>query len=212
MFSAENDSKEFLQIFVNNYFKKLILLHRVFNINIYSIIIKYIEPPKEFTLEKYNSCKYFIDNYDKRLNLYFSINYSYYYLSKIKKIISLYFNEENNYNKLVNIYWRYINRPYIIKGLNKLNEVYPKIFPYDYSSILSFYNLRFHYIFEFPSRNYKDQTIIYYNQYSLNYINYNSWTLIAENSLSINIEHLPNKILCNNVNIEEIIIYFQSIF
>ena len=212
MFSAETDSKEFLQIFVDNCIKKLIILRRVFKLNIYSIIVKYIDKPKDFTMEKYNSCSHFIDNYNIRLNLSFSINYSYYYLSKIRKIIALYFGGKNKYNELVNICWRDIHRPYIIEGLTELNKVYPKCFPNNYPNILSFYNLRFHYIFDFPPRNCRELSIIHYTQYSLNYINYNLWSLVAETSLPENIDHKPGKILCDNVNIEEIITYFQSIY
>ena len=208
MFSADTDSKEFLQVFVNNYIKKIMLLQKIFKKNICNIIITYIATSREYTIEKYNICNEFLDDYNNRLNISFSINYSYYYLNKIINSIELYFGGKEKYNELNNIYWRDIHRPHIIQGFIELNKTYPKNFLNTYPNILSLYNKRFCCTFNFPSVTYPST---YYIEYSLHYINYNLWTLKAERSQPINIEHKAGKILCDKVSIQEIIIYFQSI-
>lgn len=210
MFCSEIDSKKFLQLFVDNYIKTLILLRKIFKINISSIIIKYIEKPKEFSIEKYNCCKQFINDYNKQLDLSYSTNYSYYFLNKLKKEIGLYFGGENKYNELINIYWNDIHKPLIIQGLIELNKFHPIIFPKKHP-YLYIYNMAYSYVFEYPPINYYTEfQIIRYIQYRLTYIEYNKWTLIAENSY-INIQHNAGKIFCDKVNIEEILAYLLSL-
>ena len=185
------DSKQFLQLFIDDYIKKLTLLHYVFGTN-YLIIIKYIEPPKKLTIEKFYQCKNFIDNYKIKLNLYFNKNIVHNNLNSIMDIFELYFGGKLEYDKISDILKK-IHEPYITQGLIKLNKSYPIIFPRTkIPGRVSFYDLSV--VIEF------NITKKYF--YRLSYNNYN-WSLykIINNTCEI---------LFNYIDIETIIIYLNS--
>ena len=192
MYSINKDSKQFLQQFVDDYIKKLILLRHVFGIK-YLIIIKYIEPPKKLTIEKFYKCREFIDSYSSCLDLSIRNNGIRNYLSDIMDIFEPYFGGKFEYNKIADVLKK-IHEPHIIKGLIKLNKKYPIVFPRTkIPATVSFYNL-------YVSMEFS-HTDEYYHR--LTYHDYN-WSLyqIINNTC---------KILFNTVFIEKIIIYLRHI-
>ena len=193
MVSTDKDSKQFLQLFVDDYIKKLILLRYVFGIK-YLIIIKYIEVPKKLTIEKFYQCEKFIDKYSTYLELSFNKCVSYNYLCDIMNIFELYFGGKSEYNKVSDILKK-IHEPHIMKGLVKLNKNYPIFFPKTtIDTTVSFYKLSvFRELF---------LTDTYF--YRLSYNNYN-WSLYKIINYSI------CEILFTSVAIEKIIVYFRLI-
>ena len=191
MCSVDRDTKQFLQFFVDDYINKLILLRHIFKIE-YLIIVKYMEPPKQLTIEKFHQCKVFIDYYNDILDLYVDKYIIYDYICNAIDIIKLYFGGRTEYNKIENIL-KNIHDPHITKGLSKLNKIYPNIFPKTWPSTVFFYKLYFNIEFSNTSEYF----------YRLIYRDYN-WSLykIINNTCET---------LFNTVAIEKILVYFHSI-
>ena len=88
MCSVDRDTKQFLQFFVDDYINKLILLRHIFKIE-YLIIVKYMEPSKQLTIEKFHQCKVFIDYYNDILDLHFNKCIVYDYICNAIDIIKV---------------------------------------------------------------------------------------------------------------------------
>lgn len=193
MASTNKDSKQFLQFFVDNYIKKLTLLRQVFGIK-YLIIVKYIEAPKELTIEKFYQCKDFINKYQTYLELSLTSYTSYSYLCDIMDIFELYFGGKHEYDRVADILKK-IHEPHITKALIKLNKNYSYFFPgTSIPASVSFYDIYIRIEF-YPIDKFFYRLI--YNEYN--------WSLYKI------VDNFSIETLFNTVAIEKIIVYFGSI-
>ena len=168
MCSIDKDTKRFLQFFVDEYIKKLILLHKVFNVE-YTIIVKYMDPPRKFTIEKFHHCKTFIDEYTNILESYFDSNTAYLCVHDVMDIIKLFFGGQEEHNKIVRISKK-IHNPHLIKGYTKLNKFYSNFFPTNNELCV---NSHYYCVKWFTEFNFNEYESTFYR---LRYENYN-WTL-----------------------------------
>ena len=160
----------------------------------YLVILKYIEPPKELTIEKFYQCAYFIDKYEIYLNMFVTMNECYNHLCNVMNIFESYFGGIIEYNKVADILKK-IHESHITKGYVKLNKEYPIIFQNTMiESIVSFYKLSV--IEEFYN------TDKYF--YRLEYNDYN-WSLYKVTY------YTSVETLFKTVSIEKIIVYFRSL-
>ena len=195
MVFIDKDSKQFLQFFVNEYIKKLILLYHLFESN-YLVILKFIEVPKKLTIEKFYQCEKFIDNYKIYLtSLSLNRDEIYDYIDIIMEIFESYFGGKNEYCKITNILKK-IHNPHIVKGFIKLNKSYPIFFPNKIEHNIKVWSYKL-YVF-------KELYITDMCFYRLIYNNYN-WSLCKIT------DYETCEMLFNSVAIEKIIVYFHSI-
>ena len=211
--NVNKDSKEFLQLFINDYIKKLTLLRHIFGIN-YLIILKYIEGPKKITLEKFNQCREFINKYNVYLNSCLNRNESFLRINDVMHIFELYFGGKHELKKFEDILKK-IHEPYITKGLIKLNKNYPNFFPETMiPASISYYFIHVNIEFLFTDEYF--YRLIYNNyNWSLYKIIYSSSSKMLFNNVAIKkiatVLNSSSKMLFNTVAIEKILVYFHSI-
>ena len=189
---------EFLNIFINDYFRKAYLLEYVFN-NQYENIVKYLDSPNNLDINKYNKCAKFFNKYSDYLDDQYGFDGYEYLCIAMSKVLE-FFGGNDMYNKMVK-YSEKIHHKHIGQGLAKLHKIYPKIIPKFKKVSTCFFKsymvIDFHYNDEKAT-----YMLIYFNKYwTLKYINY--WS-----STNIN----PEETLVDNKSIDDIIEQLSLIF
>ena len=189
---------EFLNIFINDYFRKAYLLEHMFN-NQYENIVKYLDSPNNLDINKYNKCAKFFNKYSDYLDDQYGFDGYEYLCIAMSKVLE-FFGGYDEYNKMLK-YSEKIHHEHIGRGLAKLHKIYPKIVPKFKKATTCFFKsymtIDFHYNDEKAT-----YMLIYINKYwTLKYINYCTTTHID-----------TEKILVDNKSIDDIIEQLSLIF